>query len=110
MDKYGVLVRTSAAIILGTCFAMFLLSKGIWQQQLWFKVKMALTILIVLNGVFVGKAAQLCSETSIYGSNEIRGGSVFAFGFLFYKTGKIFVKFSQNYFDNFIIVCKHSKV
>ena len=53
MAKYGGLVRTGAAILFLTGTGL-LVMEGAWWEQLWFKVKMALVILLVLNGVFIG--------------------------------------------------------
>jgi uncharacterized membrane protein len=54
MSKYGSLVRTGAGIIIITGIAMLLLSKGLWQQP-WFKIKIVLAILLLLNGMLFGK-------------------------------------------------------
>src|SRR5882762_2001125 len=54
MSKYGGLVRTGAAIIILTGIGMLVLVKGVWWELLWFKIKMALVIVLILNGMFVG--------------------------------------------------------
>jgi uncharacterized membrane protein SirB2 len=54
MLKYGAIVRTSGAILLMSGIAMLTLAHGVWTQQLWFKIKMALVVLLILNGVFIG--------------------------------------------------------
>jgi hypothetical protein len=54
MARYGELVRTGAVIIILTGISMLVLAKGVWWEQLWFKIKMALVVLLILNGMFVG--------------------------------------------------------
>lgn len=54
MSGYGSFVRAGAVILILTGAAMFLMMKGIWWEQLWFKVKIALVLLLVLNGMLVG--------------------------------------------------------
>ena len=54
MSGYGSFVRAGAVILILTGAGMFLIMKGIWWEQLWFKVKIALVLLLVLNGMLVG--------------------------------------------------------
>lgn len=54
MARYGELVRAGAAILILTGLAMLVLAKGIWWEQLWFKLKIGLVVLLVLNGMFIG--------------------------------------------------------
>jgi len=54
MAKYGVLVRTGAIILILTGIALFVLDKGAMWGQVWFKVKMALVVMVVVNGIFIG--------------------------------------------------------
>jgi len=54
MSKYGGLVRAGAVIIILTGLGMLVLLKGVWWEQLWFKIKMALVIMLILHGMFVG--------------------------------------------------------
>ena len=54
MARYGAFVRTGAITIILTGIALLALDKGaIWSQP-WFKVKTALVIILILNGLFVG--------------------------------------------------------
>ena len=53
LSKYGALVRGGALILIGTGLGM-LLSKGALYDQIWFKIKMALVVILILNGMFVG--------------------------------------------------------
>src|SRR3569833_1291463 len=54
MSRYGELVRIGAAILLFSGLAMLVQEKGVWQET-WFKIKIGLVVLLVLNGMFVGK-------------------------------------------------------
>ncbi len=54
MSKYGSIVRASGAFLLISGIAMLALVDGVWWQQLWFKVKMALVLLLLLNGAIIG--------------------------------------------------------
>lgn len=54
MEKYGTFVRTGGITVLLTGVTMFLLTKGIWWSHSWFRIKMLLVALLVLNGILVG--------------------------------------------------------
>ncbi len=54
MSRYGSIVRASGAFLLISGIAMLALVDGAWWHQLWFKVKMALVILLILNGAVIG--------------------------------------------------------
>ncbi len=54
MEKYGAVVRAGGAMLLITGIAMLAWVDGVWWHQRWFKIKMVLVVLLVLNGAFVG--------------------------------------------------------
>ena len=54
MARYGTFVRTGAALLIVTGTGMLILSKDYWWQQSWFKIKMGLVALLILNGIFIG--------------------------------------------------------
>lgn len=54
MAKYGALVRAGAVIIILTGIVMFILKKGVLWQQMRFRIKMVLVILLSLNGLLTG--------------------------------------------------------
>ena len=54
MARYGTFVRTGVALLILSGIGMLILSKDIWWQQCWFKVKMGLVALLILNGIFIG--------------------------------------------------------
>jgi hypothetical protein len=71
MAKYGAFVRTGAAIIILTGITMLILEKGVWWGQLWFKVKMGLVLLLVLNGLLIGnKQGHKLRETVTAHAND----------------------------------------
>lgn len=53
MARYGNLVRTGAVMLIITGLAMLICKNDLWNEW-WFRIKMALVILLVLNGMFVG--------------------------------------------------------
>ncbi len=54
MAGYGVIVRTGAIMLILSGVAMFIFAKGIWWQQQWFRLKIVLVLMLVLNGLFIG--------------------------------------------------------
>lgn len=54
MARYGALIRTGAITLMLTGIALFILQKTDWLHQFWFKVKLGLFFLLLLNGLFVG--------------------------------------------------------
>jgi len=53
MAQYGTFVRAGGAVLLISGAVMLMLSPGVWQQG-WFRVKIALVVLLILNGTVVG--------------------------------------------------------
>ena len=54
MARYGAFVRAGAITIIFTGITMLILQKGILWQQLRFKFKMGLVLLLIVNGILVG--------------------------------------------------------
>jgi len=54
MSRFGEFVRIGGVTIIVTGLLMLLLVKGVWWEQSWFKIKMALVAMVVLNGVLFG--------------------------------------------------------
>jgi len=54
MKKYGAVVRAAGATLLITGIAMLALVDGVWFQQWWFKIKMVMVVVLILNGALVG--------------------------------------------------------
>jgi len=54
MARYGTFVRAGAALLVLSGIGMLILSKGFWWQQCWFKIKMGLVALLILNGILIG--------------------------------------------------------
>src|SRR6478735_1022618 len=54
MEKYGAVVRAGGAMLLITGITMLTWVDGVWWHQRWFKIKMVLVVLLILNGALVG--------------------------------------------------------
>lgn len=54
MARYGTFVRAGAALLISTGTGILILSKDVWWQQCWFKIKMGLVALLILNGILIG--------------------------------------------------------
>ena len=72
MSRYGELVRTGAVILIFTGFGLLVLAKGVWWEQLWFKIKMGLVVLLIVNGMFVGNTLGLKFRKMAMDSTDIR--------------------------------------
>ncbi|HEX3933578.1 MAG TPA: hypothetical protein VHW43_02795 [Puia sp.] len=53
--KFSRLIGIGAALLILTGFGMMILTKGVFGQQRWFRIKFGLVILLVANGLFVGR-------------------------------------------------------
>lgn len=54
MDKYGAFIRTGAVTLMVTGIGMLIVQKNDCIHQFWFKVKLVLFFLLLLNGMFFG--------------------------------------------------------
>lgn len=54
MERYGGMIRTGGALLVLTGIGMMIIVKGVWAEQLWFRIKMGLVVILVLNGVLGG--------------------------------------------------------
>jgi len=54
MARFGILVRAGAVLLIVSGVSMLVVEKWTMWQQLWFKIKMLLVILLILNGMFTG--------------------------------------------------------
>jgi uncharacterized membrane protein len=55
MFKFSRLIGIGAALLILTGFGMMFVTHGVFGEQLWFRIKFALVILLVGNGVFIGR-------------------------------------------------------
>lgn len=53
MARYGTFVRTGAALLILTGVSMLILSTHLLQHS-WFKIKLVLVALLIMNGILVG--------------------------------------------------------
>jgi hypothetical protein len=55
MDKFSRLIGIGAAILILSGIGMMALTHGVFGEQLWFRIKFGLVILLILNGLLVGR-------------------------------------------------------
>jgi uncharacterized membrane protein len=55
MNKLPRFLGIGAAVIITTGIGMMVLTHGVYGEQLWFRIKFALVVLIILNGLLVGR-------------------------------------------------------
>ena len=53
--SYSRMIGIGAALLILTGFGMMFVTHGVFGEQLWFRIKFALVLLLVANGVFVGR-------------------------------------------------------
>jgi hypothetical protein len=54
MARYGAFIRIGAVALILTGITLLFLQKTDWFQHFWFKVKLGLFFLLLLNGIFIG--------------------------------------------------------
>ncbi|MES2429053.1 MAG: hypothetical protein V4560_18875 [Bacteroidota bacterium] len=55
MNRLPRLLGIGAAVIITTGICMMALTHGVYGEQLWFRIKFALVIILILNGLLVGR-------------------------------------------------------
>jgi len=55
MSKFPMLIGVGAILTIGTGIGMMALTNGVFGEQLWFRIKFALVIILILNGLLVGR-------------------------------------------------------
>lgn len=53
--KFSRVIGIGAAVLILTGLGMMILTHGVFGEQLWFRIKFALVILLILNGLLVGR-------------------------------------------------------
>jgi hypothetical protein len=74
MAKYGSFIRAGGIVIILSGISIVSLKKEVWLSQPWFKIKLLLFFLLLLNGMFVGNVQghKLREKVSIYISDFIQ--------------------------------------
>ena len=54
-SKFSRLAGIGAALLIFTGFGMMALTHGVFGEQLWFRIKFALVIILILNSLIVGR-------------------------------------------------------
>jgi uncharacterized membrane protein len=76
--KFSRLIGIGAALLILTGFGMMALTKGVFGEQLWFRIKFALVIILVANAIVFGRQQGLKFRKLIAddaGDNEQKLGS-----------------------------------
>lgn len=55
MSKFTMLIGIGAALTILTGIGMMALTHGVFGEQLWFRIKFILVIILILNGLLVGR-------------------------------------------------------
>jgi hypothetical protein len=53
--KFSRLIGIGAALLIVTGIGMMAITKGVFGEQLWFRIKFGLVIILVLNGLLIGR-------------------------------------------------------
>ena len=54
-SKFSRLIGIGAAILILTGFLMMFVTHGVFGEQIWFRIKFVLVLILVANGLFVGR-------------------------------------------------------
>jgi len=78
MDRLPRLIGIGAAILILSGIGMMALTNGIFGEQLWFRIKFGLVILLILNGLLIGRRLgtrlrRITGNKVSYSVNELGG-------------------------------------
>jgi hypothetical protein len=68
---YSRLIGIGAAILIITGFGMMFVIRGVFGEQLWFRIKFVFVLLLVANGVFIGRRLGLRLRKTVAVTNQI---------------------------------------
>ncbi|MDP4251931.1 MAG: hypothetical protein Q8918_17665 [Bacteroidota bacterium] len=74
--SYARMIGIGAALLIFTGIGMMFITHGVFGEQLWFRIKFAFVLLLVANGIFVGRRLGLrlrktVAETDLTNPNRI---------------------------------------
>ncbi len=69
--SYSRMIGIGAAILIITGFGMMFVTHGVFGEQLWFRIKFVFVILLVANGVFIGRRLGLRLRKTVSGADQI---------------------------------------
>lgn len=55
LNKFSRLIGIGAALLVLTGIGMMALTHGVFGEQLWFRIKFGLVIILIANGLFIGR-------------------------------------------------------
>ena len=68
MKKFAVLLGLGAALLIISGTGLLIINKGVFFHQLWFKIKLLLIVILILNGFLVGNRQELKLKKSMNGN------------------------------------------
>jgi hypothetical protein len=68
--SYSRMIGIGAAFLILTGFGMMFITHGVFGEQLWFRVKFVFVLLLVANGVFIGRRLGLRLRKTMNGTDQ----------------------------------------
>src|SRR4249919_1503570 len=69
--SYSRMIGIGAAFLIVTGFGMMFVTHGVFGEQLWFRIKFALVLLLVANGIFIGRRLGLQLRKKVSGTDPV---------------------------------------
>jgi hypothetical protein len=74
--SYSRMIGIGAAILILTGFGMMFITRGVFGEQLWFRIKFVFVILLVANGLLVGRRLGFRLRKTVSGAGLINPGTI----------------------------------
>lgn len=68
---YSRIIGIGAAILIITGFGMMFITHGVFGEQLWFRIKFVFVLLLVANGIFIGRRLSLRLRRTVSVTDQI---------------------------------------
>jgi hypothetical protein len=68
---YSRIIGIGAAILIITGFGMMFITHGVFGEQLWFRIKFVFVLLLVANGIFIGRRLGLRLRRTVSVTDQI---------------------------------------
>ncbi|TWF33841.1 putative membrane protein DUF2214 [Chitinophaga polysaccharea] len=65
MSGLQVLLRTGVGVIIPSGIGIMYLTHGVYGEQVWFRIKFALVLLVILNGIIVGRRLRVSLDKAL---------------------------------------------
>jgi hypothetical protein len=76
LGKFGRIVSIGAAMLIVSGLAMMVLTKGVYGEQLWFRIKFVTVIFIVANAIVYRRKVTFKLQQSVEKDNSVLGGDL----------------------------------